>query len=733
MAQKLNVKEFVNETRELWQEYASGNRSVWAEDVRENELFRYGNQWTEEQKKLLEARGQVPVVINRIDPAVELAKSILTANTPSFRFISVEDSDNQVAQALNGLVEYIWRMSEGKSQLQTAVDDFLVKAMGAWQVYIDKYADGGKGEVKFRAINPLDIYIDPNSRSRFCDDAAHIIVSREYTKKHLEHILPEYKKKIKEAASSFGEDRLAVDSEGSTNLVFEGEYFGQYDDYVRGYERYDKIWINRYRVFEKWSGRELVFDEEKLEDYFQKPCWIINDRLVVEENEAKERIVAAQMEYQREQEEYEQLLQAAEQNPDLKEQMIAQDIQPPVEPEIVKTTLHEIHNNTEQIEIVTVPVERIQKAVIIGEELLERTVLPCSRYPIIIFMNKHTGSPYPQSDVSLVKDQQRFINKMKSLIIAHASAATNVKVMVPMGSDVAKIQEQWSQPNAVIEVDFDAGNPPIPVQPLPLPNELYANVSHAKEDIDYQFGLFESMHGNAQQAPDTARGIIMMDEFGYRRIKTKQDILENALERMGHVMLEFIQDFYTAQKIFRILKPNNSLTEFAINKRLYDDAGQFTGTIENNVAIGQYDVYVEGGSMLPSNKYAQLSFYMEAYEKQIIDRVEVLKKTEIFDMEGVLKRIDEIEQLKAQLQQMQDYIKKLEGDLQTRERELFHSKMDNAVQKEANKAKDIKRDIETSKILAEGEISQKIKAASEAAQLEKDRIVMEEKNKTKKE
>jgi len=60
---------------------------------------------------------------------------------------------------------------------------------------------------------------------------------------------------------------------------------------------------------------------------------------------------------------------------------------------------------------------------------------------------------------------------------------------------------------------------------------------------------------------------------------------------------------------------------------------------------------------------------MDAFQKGLVDRVEVLKKTEVFDMEGVLQRTDQVGQLQAQIQQATEEIKKLKGDLQTRDRE----------------------------------------------------------------
>ena len=134
-----------------------------------------------------------------------------------------------------------------------------------------------------------------------------------------------------------------------------------------------------------------------------------------------------------------------------------------------------------------------------------------------------------------------------------------------------------------------------------------------------------------------------------------------------------MQQLYQAEKVIRIVQPNNSLSEIAINKKLYDDK---TGEVSvmNDISRGAFDVVVVTGSTLPTNRYAQLEMYMDAYEKGIIDKREVLKKTEVFDMEGILERTDLVGQLQSQVKQQQDEIKKLKGDMQTREREVYHAK-----------------------------------------------------------
>jgi hypothetical protein len=181
------------------------------------------------------------------------------------------------------------------------------------------------------------------------------------------------------------------------------------------------------------------------------------------------------------------------------------------------------------------------------------------------------------------------------------------------------------------------------------------------------------MQGNSEAAPHTYKATVSLDEFGQRKIKSKLQDVETALVRIAKVAIPLMQQLYRAEKVIRIVQPNNSQTEIAVNKKLYDDK---TGEVQviNDISRGAFDVVVVTGSTLPTNRYAQLEMYMDAYEKGIIDKKEVLKKTEVFDMEGIIERTDEVGQLQNAINTLEEKVKELEGDLQTRERENYHLK-----------------------------------------------------------
>ena len=66
---KAGSKESIaDETKRLFDLYKR-KRDTWENQAREDQEYRLGRQWTTEQIKTLENRGQAPIVVNRIHPA----------------------------------------------------------------------------------------------------------------------------------------------------------------------------------------------------------------------------------------------------------------------------------------------------------------------------------------------------------------------------------------------------------------------------------------------------------------------------------------------------------------------------------------------------------------------------------------------------------------------------------------------------------------------------------------
>ena len=660
-------------THDLLKEYASA-RSKWAKQATEDNEFRSGVQWKDEHVKTLRERAQEPVVVNVVHSAVEQAKALLTTNKPRFQSTGRENSDTKTGRIFSELMTWIWDNSNGNVQLKQVVDDYYVKGMGALYAYYDPNADYGKGEIMLKSVNPHDLYLDPASKDPFCQDSAHIIVAKKHMKSQLLLEYPDYADLIQSAVqtnyiSPETTTRFGLHDEQVTSNVGNDRRLGDDDIELEVMERYTKVKQPYIRAYNPLENEEDILTAEDFEEYLKRPAVIVTNS-DGEQIHTEDRMV----------EQYTELYE----NTDGMYHMVPNPMtgQPMMQPG--KESPNMIPNSTTVIELIPyqtlvdggtitvnqITIDHVEMCCSIGDVQLFMTTIPIEHYPIVTFMNRHNRNPYPISDVRLVKGLQEYINKIRSLIVAHASSSTNVKLLIPRGSmNKQQLEAEWARAGtAVIEFDPELGQP-IVAGPVPLPNELYKNEADAKADIERISGIYALMQGDQGAAPQTYKGTIALDEFGQRRIKSKKDDIEAGLNQMGKIIIQFIQAYYTAEKTIRLMNPNALPTEVTINQEIYNPVtGMFIERL-NDVTIGKYDMIVVSGSTLPSNKWARFEYYMQLYQTGIVDQVEVLKQTDVADMEGVLERADQRKQMAGQIQQLQAQVKQLSGDLQTAQRE----------------------------------------------------------------
>ena len=646
---------------ELYRVY-KGYQESWSVKAGQSEDFYLGKQWTAEEEEILKTRNQSPVVVNVILPAVEQAIALLTTNRPRFSSTAREDSDVKIGKMFADILTYLWDESLGNVQLKQAIKDYYVKGRGAILAYIDPYGDYGKGEVCIKALDPLTVYIDPNAKDVFCRDAAHMLMSAVYTRDEIRRLYPDVDFTDMKTTT---DDTVYTDREQVTDFLHTK---------YRIIDRYTKQRVPFYHVYNPMLGVEKVMEDEEFQQYLQQPAVIQitqqGQQTVVDEEQVKE---ALQM-IQQLGEVFHYAMNPETQQPEPVPGPETED-QMAIPGSTVQLQVITIQQVIESGEIMVrvIMENRILRVMSIGEKLYYQGIIKgVEEYPIVLLINRHAGSPFGISDVEVVKEMQKYVNKIRSLIIAHASNSTNVKVLVNRGSvDKIEFEREWSKAGtAVLEVDMELGQP-IVVGLSPLPNELYKNEADARKDIQECLGIYALMQGDAGQAPATYKGTVALDEYGQRRIRSKKDDIEAFLNFLARILVQMIQSTYTEYKALRVVRPNNIEEKIEINKVNVDD---ISGTVKkiNDITVGKYDVVVVSGSMLPSNRWAQFEYYMMMYEKGLIDQMEVLKKSEVVDTEGVLERMSIIQQLQQQLEAATQEIERLNGDIQTKDREISH-------------------------------------------------------------
>ncbi len=641
----------------LVEQYQSANQS-YKDDQESWYNFAFGDQWTEDVRKVLKERQQAPLTFPYIAAAVEQAVAYLTAKSPSFAATGRDDADTKIGKVASNWLSYLWYVNDGDLEFPRVVFDHQTRGQGYLYISPDPDADQGKGELTLKYYDPRFVLVDPNSKHPLYDDAAHILLVDEITDENYKNAYPDKIGLLKTALQS---DESIAPSSKETNELGSIQVRDDVSDYAtrdsnkyRITTRLSKISVPFIRFMNTTTREEGVMSKEEWDKTLSEPRWIFILMDSTQYIETQEEAMMLQFKLDQEEVPY-RITQVT------KEYFVKNKI-------IETNAYHE---------------KRIKMIMDVGGNVMYDKTLPISNYNLIHFPNKHTGTPYPLSDVSLVITVQEFINKMMSLVVAHTQATTTLKLLIPKDSveSIEDVAEAWLKPNAVIEYDPSSGGKPEVPQMAPLTSALINLIMMAKHMIEYQFGIFETMMGNGENAPTTAQGTVMIDSNGQQRIRFKLRGLEQSLRRAGQVLLEWSSDFYKSEKPFKVLSHDGTVQkQGVINAPIYDEMGEFVNQIFD-LSKQRYDCVVVAGSTLPSNKWMEYQVYEKAYQMGLIDQEEALKKSEIFDKEGVLERMGKIKQLTQAVEQYTQQVKKLEGDLQTAQRETVHSRQQVEVEK----------------------------------------------------
>ena len=166
-------------------------------------------------------------------------------------------------------MEYIWDISKGDTVFKQVVHDYAVAGLGYMYVYVDPEADYGKGEVKYTDVDPFRVYVDPASRDRFFQDASGIMLSTFLTKEQLLDLYPKLEENIDDVQvgdnSLYGEDYPTSNLKNSSNIITPAEAKNLDYNTTQKYQildRFYKVRVPFYRLFDTSSGSEKILDEE---------------------------------------------------------------------------------------------------------------------------------------------------------------------------------------------------------------------------------------------------------------------------------------------------------------------------------------------------------------------------------------------------------------------------------------------------------------------------------------
>lgn len=330
-----------------------------------------------------------------------------------------------------------------------------------------------------------------------------------------------------------------------------------------------------------------------------------------------------------------------------------------------------------------------RQTLFMGDQEMEDGVLPVSVCPIQEAWNEDTDNPYPSGDVRQAKAPQRKLNRTEALIIAHATATAGIKY----GFEEGAIEQ-----DQLIKLNLPGGIP-IRFNPgglsakkfhqfgvTPVNSELYNEKAKYTNDIQEIFAAYKFLQGDASGSPGTVGEAALLDEAAARKQNWKMLPLYDMLTNIGRLALQWMPYIYDEQRILRLVNADGSEENVILNS-FVDDRNN-PGTVKKiyDMRSMQVDIKVVVGSARAKDPLSKLRVSETLLKLGLsTQRQEILHLDVPRDKEAILREIDENTKLKQALQQSGEHIKKLEGNLERRTQELFHTKMDAKVSNESKK------------------------------------------------
>lgn len=298
---------------------------------------------------------------------------------------------------------------------------------------------------------------------------------------------------------------------------------------------------------------------------------------------------------------------------------------------------------------------QVFQTVVVNQKLvIDRPAIGTNgRFPFVHFVDyQTTWSAWALGEVQAVDQLQISINRRRGHIqdILRYTASPMLVVDPASGLEYENIRPR---PNLVLPAEGGLQSVGW-VQPPGIPNSLFEANSLDKEDFEMILGRADVQSGTTPPGVEAGYAIQLLQEAANVRMQLKVRNLENAIKQIGEILIGFIQEFYTTERVFRVVgfeiaklqQPFTKDSFIAINQpsggmAIGEDGEPGPAEVLNEIPpIGsaEFDVRIGPGSTLPISRIARFTQVMEMFAAGIVDDEEVLKNSGLPHWDEILVR-----------------------------------------------------------------------------------------------
>ena len=615
-----------------------GERKAAVDRWRTDRDFYFSKQWETEEARDMDETGQVDVVINKIRRVFKNFVSDMVARKPTIQLMPADailegekgEAVKGTIEALQGLWDYCWRISDGVFRLRRAIFHQIISGLGWIGVYIDHEADFGRGEVKFREAPPWEIVVDLTANEPDLSDSKFLCWRQVLNLEDvLESVDKKFHKKIKlEAYLPKDDDDLdtmmvAPDNKDVKNVKISDKESSSIDG--------SRV-VEVLEIEEKMKRDSVIYKVETSNGTFR---YVFDEKSKYFDNE----------------------------------DLFRQDYD-----------FVELNIKTDDSKVT-----RINKILQIGRNVVvEEEVLPTTSFTWVPLIDEDTATALPVGEVHFQRPMQKLLNKLFSLaMLTLQTHGVGAKIIGKKGvfgdtaEDIAAFTALWSNPQAIVELELRSEetirNSIEVVQPSPLPPALSESISFIVEEMNDNMGYHPGQSGVFQDVPRTAQATSEILDRASINTRIPMQNIEIALSRVSERWLEFSLSHYNYQKSFSSYSETMGRQMMFLNWMKEDSEED----IYNELSQFNYSVFATLGSSSTSNRNAMLATFKEMMSYDPYFFKLYLQYSDIPNKFKIIEEFDELNQLRAESEEMKVLIDEMTKSLETSEDKIKQLGLEN--------------------------------------------------------
>ena len=153
-----------------------------------------GQQWTDEERRVLETRGQPALVFNHIKPAVNAIIGIVERGRTDPKGWGRTPKDQQSAEVATDGLRYVADVTRFQAKRRDALKDFLIWGICAG---VTEMAEGA--EIGLKRIRPEEFFYDPYSRDGDFSDARYMGIAKWMDEQDILDLYPDKQQEIRQS------------------------------------------------------------------------------------------------------------------------------------------------------------------------------------------------------------------------------------------------------------------------------------------------------------------------------------------------------------------------------------------------------------------------------------------------------------------------------------------------------------------------------------------------------